>query len=59
MSYEAISAFSALGTLLVIGGTAIAALIQLRHLRQSNQLWDCSPSCNFFKIRSLPARRVI
>jgi hypothetical protein len=38
MSYEAITAFSALGTFLVIAATAIAALVQLRHLRQSNQL---------------------
>jgi hypothetical protein len=38
MSYEAITAFSALGTFLVIAATAIAALIQLRHLGRSNQL---------------------
>ncbi|HVS47231.1 MAG TPA: hypothetical protein VMS32_11295 [Verrucomicrobiae bacterium] len=38
MSYEAIGAFSALATFLVIAATAIAALVQLRHLRQSNQL---------------------
>ncbi len=38
MTYEAIGAYSALGTLVVILATAIAALVQLRHLRQSNQL---------------------
>ncbi|HMD02133.1 MAG TPA: hypothetical protein VKG44_04125 [Candidatus Baltobacteraceae bacterium] len=38
MPYEAVSAFAALGTLLVIAASAIAALVQLRHLRQSNQL---------------------
>ena len=38
MTYEAIGAYSALGTLIVILATAIAALVQLRHLRQSNQL---------------------
>jgi hypothetical protein len=38
MTYEAIGAFSSLGTLVVIVATAIAALVQLRHLRQSNQL---------------------
>ncbi|MGB8910007.1 MAG: hypothetical protein WCC84_14775 [Candidatus Cybelea sp.] len=38
MTYEAIGAFAALGTLVVIIATAIAALIQLRHLRRSNQL---------------------
>jgi len=38
MPYEAVSAFAALGTFVVISTTAIAALVQLRHLRQSNQL---------------------
>lgn len=38
MTYEAIGAISALGTLLVIAATAVAALVQLRHLRRSNQL---------------------
>ncbi len=38
MSYEALTAFAAIGTLAVISTTAIAALIQLRHLRASNQL---------------------
>ncbi|MGA8534909.1 MAG: hypothetical protein WB615_12450 [Candidatus Tumulicola sp.] len=38
MTYEAIGAYSALGTFVVILATAIAALVQLRHLRQSNQL---------------------
>jgi hypothetical protein len=38
MPYEAVSAYAALGTFVVITSTAIAALVQLRHLRQSNQL---------------------
>lgn len=38
MSLEVISAVSAAGTFIVIGATAIAAVIQLNHLRASNQL---------------------
>lgn len=38
MSAEAVSAWAALGTLVVIGASAIAALIQLRHMRAGNQL---------------------
>ncbi len=38
MTLEALSAAAALGTFLVITATAVAALIQLRHLRISNQL---------------------
>lgn len=38
MTYEALSAFAATGTFVVIAATAIAALIQLRHTRVSNQL---------------------
>ena len=38
MGAEAISAWAALGTLVVIGASAIAALIQLRHMRAGNQL---------------------
>lgn len=37
MSPEQLSALAAVGTFLVIGASAIAALIQLRHLRASNQ----------------------
>jgi hypothetical protein len=35
---EIINTIAALGTFLVIGATAIAAVIQLRHMRASNQL---------------------
>lgn len=38
MSAETVSAWAALGTLLVIGASAIAALVQLRHMRAGNQL---------------------
>jgi hypothetical protein len=38
MSLELISAVASLTTAVVIGATAIAALIQLRHMRASNQI---------------------
>jgi len=38
LSPELITALASVGTLLVIAASAIAALIQLRHLRRSNQL---------------------
>lgn len=38
MTAEYLTALSALGTLLVITVSAIAALIQLRHIRSANQL---------------------
>ncbi len=38
MSLETLSTVAAVGTFLVIAATAIAALVQLRHLRVSNQL---------------------
>jgi len=38
MSYELLTAIASIGTFLVIAASAIAALIQLRHLRSSNQL---------------------
>ena len=38
MTYEALSAVAAVGTFVVITATAIAALVQLRHLRVANQL---------------------
>jgi len=38
MSLELVNALAALGTFVVITATAIAAVIQLRHLRTSNQL---------------------
>jgi hypothetical protein len=38
MNWEALAAVSAFFTMLVIAASAIAALVQLRHLRQSNQL---------------------
>jgi len=38
MSQDILGTAAAIGTLVVIAATAIAAIIQLRHLRQSNQL---------------------
>lgn len=38
MNWEEISALSTFGTLLVIAASAIAAVIQLRHMRSSNQI---------------------
>lgn len=38
MGAEAVSAWAAVGTLVVIGASAVAALIQLRHMRAGNQL---------------------
>lgn len=38
MSLELIDSVAAVGTFIVIGATAISAVIQLRHLRTSNQL---------------------
>jgi hypothetical protein len=38
LSPELITAFASVGTFVVIAASAIAALVQLRHLRQSNQL---------------------
>jgi len=38
MSLELVNAIAAVGTFVVIAITAVAALVQLRHLRSSNQL---------------------
>lgn len=38
MSPESLTAFATLGTVVVIGASAVAALIQLRHMRASNEL---------------------
>lgn len=38
MSLELVNTFATLGTFVVIAATALAAIIQLRHLRGSNQL---------------------
>jgi hypothetical protein len=38
MSVDLVNALAAVGTFLVIGATAIAAVVQLRHMRASNQL---------------------
>jgi hypothetical protein len=38
LSPELITAFASVGTLIVIAASAIAALVQLRHLRRGNQL---------------------
>lgn len=38
MSLELLNALASAGTFIVIGATAIAAVIQLRHVRASNQL---------------------
>jgi hypothetical protein len=38
MSLELLNTIAAMGTFLVIAGTAIAALVQLRHMRSNNEL---------------------
>jgi hypothetical protein len=38
MSQESLSTAAAIGTFIVIAATAIAAVLQLRHLRAQNQL---------------------
>jgi len=38
MTAETVNAWAAVGTLVVIGASALAALIQLRHMRAGNQL---------------------
>ncbi len=38
MSSETLTAYATLATVIVIGASAIAALVQLRHMRASNQL---------------------
>jgi hypothetical protein len=38
MSPDVVNALASVGTFLVIGATAVAAVIQLRHMRASNQL---------------------
>jgi hypothetical protein len=38
MQAETLTAWATLGTVIVIGASAVAALIQLRHMRASNQL---------------------
>lgn len=48
MSLELVNALAAVGTFIVIAVTAIAALIQLRHLRSSNQLAGLLQTVNVF-----------
>lgn len=38
MSLEILSTVASIGTFVVIGATAVAALVQLRHMRSSNQI---------------------
>ena len=38
MSRELVNTFATLGTFVVIAATAIAAIVQLRHMRGSNQI---------------------
>lgn len=38
MSYDLINTFASVGTLAVITATAVAAIVQLRHVRTSNQI---------------------
>src|SRR5215467_1612602 len=48
MSIELVNALAAVGTFVVIAVTAVAALIQLRHLRSSNQLAGLLQTVNVF-----------
>ena len=45
MSFEAWSTVASLGTFVVIAATAIAALVQLRHTRSSNQIAAVTERC--------------
>ena len=67
MTAETLSALASVGTFVVIGVTAIAALVQLRHIRAANQLtgllqyitrWesDAIQSANEFVETQLPER---
>ena len=38
MSLELLNTLASIGTFVVIGATAIAAVVQLRHMRANNQL---------------------
>jgi len=38
LSYDTINSLTQIGTLIVVAGTAVAAIAQLRHLRASNEL---------------------
>ena len=49
MSLELVSALAAVGTFVVIAVTAIAAFVQLRHLRTSNQLAGLLHTVNVFE----------
>ena len=44
MSLELVNTFGTLLTVAIIAATAIAAMVQLRHLRASNQSLPCSLS---------------
>jgi hypothetical protein len=48
MSIELVNALAAVGTFVVIAVTAVAALIQLRHLRSGNQLAGLLQTVNVF-----------
>jgi hypothetical protein len=38
MSYELLSAIASIGTFVVISATAVATIVQLRHMRAGNQI---------------------
>lgn len=49
MSLELVNALAAVGTFVVIAVTAIAAIVQLRHLRSGNQLAALLQTVNVFE----------
>jgi len=49
MSLELVNALAAIGTFVVIAVTAVAALVQLRHMRSSNQLAGLLQTVNVFR----------
>jgi hypothetical protein len=55
MSSEMLGAVAAIGTFLVIGASAVAALIQLRHMRAGNQLQALLSLENDFRRHELQA----
>ena len=55
MSVELLSTLASVGTFIVIGATAIAAIIQLRHMRGSNQIIALTECRETLESESLPA----
>ena len=60
MSLELASTLASIGTFIVITATAAAAIVQLRHLRSSNQIAALTECCEVIASqRFFAARRYI